>query len=491
MTRRAWRLLYLLRYLLVFSLVACSGDGGSNRSDGGETGTAGSANLTSGALLQGGELGMAINGRGYFIAKDHLGATYYLRSADFTLDNLDRIVTEGADELTLQGSVINSNGAIVRGVLTDIDTSLFTVDVEEVGIDEGGFIYSLENGRRILQAQIFIADFANAYQLTSLKDGVWQESIESGPSVIGHANTGAFGEIVFDKQLASTLDLTLTLAAPVSQFLMLNRGGSILYAQTGQFFVNTNGFFVTEEGYGLSIYPAFNQNIQVGVILGLQLASQVLSPEATSLVGKTVELDASEQRPISLSFDPEESSSYHFSTSTYVFDSLGLVYTFELFFVREAGADNWDLYYQFDGSQWGGPYEIQFDQSGAVTNISSVVTTELLDPGSGAREQTIDIRLDLITLSNRYRVVDTQLDGHSALRYTGLAVDECGVIRADYDFGSVKRVLGQVLQVTFPNPDGLTEIAPGYFGETIQSGQPSYGSPCGGSFQSIIGDSIQ
>ena len=136
-------------------------------------------------------------------------------------------------------------------------------------------------------------------------------------------------------------------------FITKDKGGSLLYSRVGAFGLDANGVVQNAEGERLQIYApvpgtnGFNQ----GQLSDLVIASDTAPPLASTQVGMNINLPASATIPTVTPFDPNDPLSYNHSTSTVLFDSLGVSHTATYFFSRTA--PGWDVNMTFDGAAVG------------------------------------------------------------------------------------------------------------------------------------------
>ncbi len=119
-------------------------------------------------------------------------------------------------------------------------------------------------------------------------------------------------------------------------FRMVDPSGSILYSRNGQFQVDKNGFLVNSQGHKVSGYlPNAAGVIVPGQPLPIQINYADLSPKQTASVVAGLNLDAREATPINPIFNPVDPSTYNRSTSTTIYDSLGVSHVGALYFQRQ------------------------------------------------------------------------------------------------------------------------------------------------------------
>lgn len=119
-------------------------------------------------------------------------------------------------------------------------------------------------------------------------------------------------------------------------FRMVDPNGAVFYSRNGQFQVDKDGFMVNNQGYQLSGYlPDAAGNIIPGQPLPIQINSADVAPKQTAGVVVGVNLDAREATPTNPTFSTLDPTSYNRSTSTTIYDSLGVNHVGSLYFQRQ------------------------------------------------------------------------------------------------------------------------------------------------------------
>ena len=96
----------------------------------------------------------------------------------------------------------------------------------------------------------------------------------------------------------------------------------------------------------------------------------------------------------------------------------------------------------------------------------------------------------LTQYGSNYSVFDLKQDGYAAGELTAIAIDEKGVISAQYSNGE-SFASGQVALTRFRNPQGLNPVNGGYWQKSPASGEPVTGSPLTGRFGSVRSGSLE
>ncbi|MBI1398378.1 MAG: flagellar hook-basal body complex protein, partial [Betaproteobacteria bacterium] len=160
-------------------------------------------------------------------------------------------------------------------------------------------------------------------------------------------------------------------------FFRLSDNGEIVYSRNGQFRLDDQGYIVNSDGLNLTGYGVDSTGAIVNSTpQNLRFDTSDIPPQATSSFEIGVNLTAKTTEPVpSAAFDPTNVSSYNYSTSGTVFDSLGSSHTMTYYFVKTATANQWDMYATVD--------------RGAAADVdlgggAGVATTLNFDPATGA-----------------------------------------------------------------------------------------------------------
>ncbi|WP_373976056.1 flagellar hook protein FlgE [Chitinibacter sp. SCUT-21] len=313
-------------------------------------------------------------------------------------------------------------------------------------------------------------------------------------------------------------------------FRMQDQSGSISYARNGQFQLNKDGYIVNngqfltgwgvDQGTGVFLEGAVPQPIQLqfanigaretggsgvtgaGLTLGLNLnAADKVINDPTNPVAPGA------------AFSSSDPTTYNYSTSATVFDSLGVAHTQTMYFRKQdpgsvpAGAvGSWNIYYavdgkdvNVDGSLAPNPGTklagvISFDANGKYTNYSSNITAT---PGStaAATDDWLHVTAGPTGIDNGSNGLSFQLffnkstqfgspynvntltqDGYTDGVLTGISVSKEGVVQGRYSNGQSRNVAKVVLS-TFTNPQGLQPLGDNRWAESFGSGQPLTNGP--------------
>ena len=262
----------------------------------------------------------------------------------------------------------------------------------------------------------------------------------------------------------------LDLAISGNGFFIVNDGGGLLYSRVGAFGLNADGFVENAEGERLQVYPAQGDGgFNTGTLGDLQITTDTSPPQPSSLVDMNINLPADAVAPSVAPFDPNDPQTYNHSTSTVVYDSLGVAHTATYYFLENGGA--WEAYQTLDGNTIGGAQPFTFGSDGSIaTPANGVLTFPSWDPGNGGDPITLDLDLSATTQYGSNFVVNSiNPDGRAAGRLRNVEIDQTGVVFARFSNGQ-SIALGKVALANFSNPEGLAKVSDTSFQETFVSG---------------------
>jgi len=265
----------------------------------------------------------------------------------------------------------------------------------------------------------------------------------------------------------------LDLAISGNGFFITEDNGSLLYSRVGAFGLDANGVVQNAEGERLQIYApvpgtgGFNQ----GQLSDLIITAETAPPEASTLVDMNINLPANAAPP-GIAFDATNPQSYNHSTSTVLFDSLGVSHTATYFFTKtSATAADWEVNMTFDGTQVGTGQPFTFSSTGTLaTPVGGSISFPAIPLTNGANALTVGLQLgDTTQFGADFTVNSINPDGQAEGRLRGIEIDQTGVVFARFSNGQ-SETLGKVALANFSNPEGLQKVSDTSFQETFSSG---------------------
>jgi flagellar hook protein FlgE len=267
----------------------------------------------------------------------------------------------------------------------------------------------------------------------------------------------------------------LDLAINGKGFFVLADNGTRLYSRAGSFGLNAEGFVENAESERLQVYePLATGGFNQGQLIDLRIQSETLPPVATTQVEMNVNLPANAVPPTVSPFNATDSESYNHSTSTVVFDTLGVAHTATYFFVRTGAG--WEVSATIDGNVTGTPQPVTFDSTGRVaTPAGGQLAFPAYDPGNGANPVTVGVSLNNSTQFGSSFVVNAlNPDGQAEGRLRNIEIDQTGIVFARFSNGRANAI-GKIALADFPNPEGLSKVSDTSFQQTFASGNPALG----------------
>jgi len=304
----------------------------------------------------------------------------------------------------------------------------------------------------------------------------------------------------------------LDLAISGEGFFRLSEGGEIKYSRAGGFGVDREGFVVNSGNQRLTGFVADTTGTITGALDDIQLSTSDLSPNATTDIQLTANLDSSQGVPAISPFNPADASTYNNATSLTVFDSLGNSLLQTLYFEKTAISGEWNMYNYVTtpqgtdlpvvplGGASGDPVVLQFSSNGTLTSATPDNTVSgtiagfeplSLAASTGAADFNVDIAVSNVTqYGSDFSVSGLIQDGYTTGRLSGVDVGDTGVITARYTNGQ-SLTLAQVAMANFSNLNGLLQLGDTSWAETFSSGAALVGTPGTGTLGAIQSGALE
>jgi flagellar hook protein FlgE len=216
-------------------------------------------------------------------------------------------------------------------------------------------------------------------------------------------------------------------------------------------------------------------------------ATSLGNGEKITLAGTPATGDSVTVAPTPVKFDPTNSSTYTYSTSVPVYDSLGGQQQVDMYFVKTA-AGTWDVYAGKDGSTATSKIgTAKFDTSGNLVSTldasgnptSSLFTFNFTIPNTdgSSTPQALSLKIAGTTqFGSKDGVNSLTQNGFAAGQLTNFTVGTDGTITGNYSNGQTA-ALGQVALATFANQNGLINLGNNEFQATSASGVAVIAAP--------------
>lgn len=296
----------------------------------------------------------------------------------------------------------------------------------------------------------------------------------------------------FDQGNVSFTDNALDLAISGQGFFMMNNDGERIYSRDGAFGLDRDGYIVNSNGHQLMAFGADTTGNINGALSPLQLSQANNPPSASTGVTIGANFDANAQPPAVAVFNPLDSNTYNETTALNIFDSQGGSHLMQMYFVRDAAVNTWQMHSYVNGAAVGGTSALVFDGAGLLTTpASGQVTLPAFTPTAGVNPINLTTTLtDTTMFGAPFGVSKLTQDGYTTGRLAGIDIDSEGVILARFTNGQ-SAVQGQVALANFPNPQGLRPLGGNGWAETFAAGVVLEGKPGTASLGLIQGGALE
>jgi flagellar hook protein FlgE len=297
----------------------------------------------------------------------------------------------------------------------------------------------------------------------------------------------------------------LDIAINGNGFYEMSDNGTLSYTRNGQFQLDKNGNIVNANGDVLQGYAVNAAGVlETGSTTSLQINTANIPPNATTTVSPSLNLDSQDSIPTTTPFSISDPSTYNYSSSVTIYDSLGDSHALQLYYVKAnttGGASGneatWDVYASLDNTEVSGTTpptpigSLVFNSSGQIDTAATsptivlqglAVTTGATTPlGSNLAAGGITINF---TGSTQYGATDATngipQDGYTSGQLSSFSASANGTIVGSYTNGQ-SATLGQIALANFTDPNGLQNLGNNEWAATATSGAALVGQPGSGS----------
>ncbi|MBU9608402.1 flagellar hook protein FlgE [Burkholderia multivorans] len=306
----------------------------------------------------------------------------------------------------------------------------------------------------------------------------------------------------FGQGTINTTNSSLDVAINGNGFFQMSNNGTITYTRDGTFQRDKNGYIVNSQGLNLMGYAADkNGVINTAQTVPLQAPTTNIAPTATTKITGQFNLNSQDTVPTKTPFDATDTTTYNYSTSIQVYDSLGGSQAVNIYFVKSA-AGTWEAYAGVQGGTTNDLGTIQFDSSGAISSTttgSPATPTAALgqfqftvpNTDGSATPQTLTLDLTGTTqYGGKDGVNNLAQDGYASGTLTTFTIGTDGKLTGNYSNGQTA-VLGQIALANFNNPNGLVNIGGNQYAETAASGVPQISVPGSTNHGTLQGSALE
>ncbi|MGR8919824.1 MAG: flagellar hook protein FlgE [Gammaproteobacteria bacterium] len=314
----------------------------------------------------------------------------------------------------------------------------------------------------------------------------------SSSNAIGRGVETARVKQIFEQGNIGFTNNALDMAISGEGFFLLEDNGERRYTRDGSFGLDRDGYVVNSDDARLLTYGVDALGNVSGALGPLQLTQTNNPPSATSSLSLGANLDSNATPPSIAVFNPSDSNSFNETTALSVYDSQGGAHLMQMYFVRDAAVNTWQMHTYVNGTAVSGPDPLVFDGAGALTTpATGQITLPAFTPTPGVNPLNIDLTLSNMSMfGTPFSVNELNQDGYTAGRLASLDVDREGVILARFTNGQAA-VQGQIALADFANTQGLTPLGGNAWAQTFASGEVLEGRPGTASFGLIQGGALE
>jgi flagellar hook protein FlgE len=320
-----------------------------------------------------------------------------------------------------------------------------------------------------------------------------------GISQVGRGVNMSKVDQIFSQGTFESTESPLDVAIEGDGFFLLREPDSLTsyYSRAGAFRFDDEGFLVSPEGLRVQ-GQAYNADgsLAPGDPSDIQIVNEGLfGGDPTTELKLSTNLDASEPVIPVATFDITDDSTYNYSSSTQIYDSLGNPHLLTKYFNKTAD-NTWEWHWSTsldDGTvvQGAGTTVLRFTTDGELEDpaavgsnnplpegdtVTDVIAAADLDWANGTEPQDITITFDTTQFNSDFVVIGKDQNGFAAGELTDVSINEDGAVVASYANGEQTLISNLVLG-KFKNPNGLELVGNNLYIETQESGVPRTGLP--------------
>jgi flagellar hook protein FlgE len=266
---------------------------------------------------------------------------------------------------------------------------------------------------------------------------------------------------------------------------VLSDGTSQYYTRDGSFQLNSEGVLI-DPGTGMRVqgYTADADGI---ISSSAFLGDLVVPVGGVSIVQPTTRVT------LIGNLDATAPVGTVLQRSIHVYDSLGIERLVDVDYEKTTNANEWTWTATFDGGTVG-TGTILFDESGAVSSVSSSTVSIDFDPGLPEvpiSPFVFDFDFSSVSqLDDDSDVTVSSQNGYPRGVLSSFNIGRGGVVNGVFTNG-LTRVIGQVALGNFANVGGLVRVGDNMFRDTLASGTPQIGKPNTGGRGDVSGGALE
>ena len=312
-----------------------------------------------------------------------------------------------------------------------------------------------------------------------------------GTSQVGRGVGVSQIDQVFSQGTFESTESNLDVAIEGDGFFVLKEVGddTTYYSRAGAFSFNDDGYLVNPEGLRVQgkLFGADGE-LAAGDPTEIRVENTgLIKGKATTEVKLTTNLDST-SAIIAAPFNAADDTTYNYSSSTQVFDSLGNPHLITSYFNKTANG-TWTSRWSAEdanGGALGGVFanNLNFTPEGILVGNAAdpqvATTSDILaadiDWGNGTTPTAITITYDNTQFNSGSVVLSQDQNGYGAGSLTDVKIDGEGAVTAFYSNGENTKIANIVL-AKFVNPNGLRTAGSNLYTAGADAGAARVGIP--------------
>ncbi len=285
------------------------------------------------------------------------------------------------------------------------------------------------------------------------------------------------------------------------------------FTRNGQMTVRNDGVVVNPQGLELQGYKALTAGGFETALSSLQIPTAALEPKVTQAIEIDANLDTNATAPV-LPFDINDPvATSNFSTSLTTYDTQGNAHVVDVYFVKTANPNEWNIHVLGDSTEITTPAPANvgdaftqlasgtatFDGTGKLQTLPAMSSTVTYN-NANAQTMSFDLgdpiatggtgQLGLTQYGAPSNVSAQSQDGYAPGSLNGIDITSDGVINGAYTNGEVLAI-GKVAVAKFPANTELDRFGHNLWVATRDSGQATIGEAGSGGRAAIVSGSLE
>ncbi len=318
-----------------------------------------------------------------------------------------------------------------------------------------------------------------------------------GSSQVGRGVGMSKVDNIFSQGTFESTESGLDVAIEGEGFFLLKEPGdeTVYYSRAGAFRFDDGGFLVNPEGLRVQGKGYdLNGDLIAGDPTDIQVGNTGLIPgNVTTTMTLNTNLDASSTIiPAATPFSYSDTTTFNYSSSTQVFDTLGNPHLLTTYFRKDpVTANTWNWYWTAEDSTLPvanilGQGTVGAAPAGTISFTPEGIMNPLVPPtgttlaainwANGTTPTPLDLTFDTTQFNSDSVVISQEQNGFGAGNLTGVNIDADGIVIASYSNGEQTKIANLVL-AKFGNRNGLELAGSNLYLATTASGTPRTGLP--------------